>query len=107
MITQAWSFFKGFFTSDNIGKTIDVVKEKVVDVDKQNEMIKDIAVAHASNKTIPILDGVHKLGRQVLIGSVVYFHMYCKLHDIELTLEELTALYGAVTAYTLLKGKGR
>jgi len=101
------SIIKGIFTSNAVDKTIDIVKEKVTDVDKQNEMIRDIAVASATNKTIPLLDGIHKLGRQILIGAVVGFHMYCKLNDIPLSVEELTALYGAVTAYTLLKGKGR
>lgn len=104
---NVWSIVKGIFTSNTVDKTIDVIKEKVTDVDKQNEMIRDVAVANATNKTIPLLDGIHKLGRQILIGLVVCFHIYTILKNIEISLEELGLMYGAVTAYTLLKGKGR
>ena len=97
----------GFFSGQNVGKLIDVAKEKVMDVDKRNEIVRDILVAEAGKQTIPLLDGIHKLGRQILIGSVIYFHMYCKLHDIVLTLEEMAFMYAAVGVYTFLKGKGR
>ncbi len=100
-------FIKGIFTGNTIDKTIDIIEKRVPDRDKQNEMIRDVMVARESNKTNPILDGIHKLGRQILIGVVVVFHIYTILNDIDISLEELGFLYGAVSLYTALKGKGR
>ncbi len=97
----------GLFSGQNVGKVIDVAKEKVEDVDKRNEIIGEILKAEAGKQTIPLLDGIHKLGRQILIGSVIYFHVYCKLNEIVLSLEEMTFMYAAVGVYTFLKGKGR
>ena len=104
-----------------IGKMFDettaIVKEAVVDKDKQNEIIgnleemarqfdRELYLKELEIETIPWVDALHKMGRQILnfvnIGAVVALVLLG--HEITGPLALL--LGGPNVAYQFIKGKG-
>ena len=101
-----------------IGKLIDgaadIIKEVVTDKDKQNAIIskleqvkQTVYMTELQTKTIPWVDALHKMGRQIMnvltIGAVVCFAMF----DVTITNEMVILLGGPNIAYQLVKGKGK
>ena len=98
--------------------TAEIAREFVLDKDKQNEIIgnlekikqgidKEIYAQELSVKTIPWVDALHKMGRQILnlivIISVVFLTYYGK----EITGEMMLLMGGGNVAYQLIKGRGK
>jgi len=96
-----------------IDGTRDIVSQVVVDKDKRNEIFgnleqlrQEVYLAELGTKTIPWVDGLHKMGRQILnvvtIGAVVTLLLF----DIEITPTIALILGGGNVSYQLIKGKG-
>lgn len=95
-------------------KTADIIKEAVTDKDKQNELLANIAImkeqtyqAELAVQTIPWVDALHKMGRQILsLLSLVIpaLLLYYKPEIDPLSLAAMTAPGGV---YNYIKGKGR
>ena len=99
---------------DLVRGTSDIVKEVVVDKDKQNQIIgnlkqieQQVYMAELATKTVPWVDALHKMGRQILnflnIATVIAFALW----DVPITKEIALLLGGPNVAYQLIKGKGR
>lgn len=104
------SVIGSLFSSRTVEGVIDLAKEKIEDVDKSNNLIVDILKIEAQRdavSTIPIVDGIHKMGRQLLWYAVIGFYVYAKTHGIPVDLDELALLCSGPGLYTLLKGRGR
>lgn len=115
------NFFSGIvalLTGNTASKALDIVLEKTVDVDKRNALVMQFLTmkeetrrAELARTTIPWVDAVHKMGRQIFwlatttgvlvligIGRGEELLRYASVLD-------TSVLGGAL--YTLLKGKGR
>ena len=98
--------------------TTDIIKEAVVDKDKQNEIIgnleqvktaidKEIYIKELETKTITWVDALHKMGRQIInIVTIVgtFILMAC---GIEISPTEAAIITGGNVAYQVIKGKGK
>lgn len=97
-----------------VDKAIDLASEAVVDKDKQNALIAHleeikIGVAYIEElrtKTVPWMDGLHKMGRQIL--NVLVLVVWCIGMGLghEFTQWDVFILGGGNCAYQLIKGKG-
>jgi len=97
-----------------IDGTRDIVSQVVVDKDKRNEIFgnlerlrQEVYLAELGTKTVPWVDALHKMGRQILniatIGAVVTL----LLLGIEITPTIALILGGGNVSYQLIKGSGK
>ena len=101
-----------FKTAD---KAMDIAKEAVTDKDKQNELIGSIEklrigvayIAELNTKTIPWIDGLHKMGRQILNMTTIIAVVILLLCDVEITGPVALILAGPNATYQFIKGKGK
>jgi len=98
------------------GKATDLISEAVVDKDKRNEIfgaleeIRYVAyMTELGTKTIPWVDALHKMGRQIQVYALVGMGFYCMYMDIDFDkLKWVVMLVGGPSlVYQFLKGKGK
>jgi len=98
--------------------TTDIIKEVVVDKDKQNAILenleaiklamdKEIYIKELEVKTIPWVDALHKMGRQILNLLVVIATVVLMLCSKTITPEVALLLGGGNVAYQLIKKAGK
>lgn len=95
-------------------KAIDLASEFITDKDKANELITEIKngeqqmrLKELETKTIPWVDALHKMGRQIIsILSVVAGALLLHFHP-EMPLEKMAIIFGPGGIYQLIKGRGR
>ncbi len=98
--------------------TADIIKEVVVDKDKQNAILEKLEFAkqnieqelHAAElktKTIPWVDALHKMGRQILNLITIISVVAINIWGSGFSPEEILAITGGNVAYQIIKGKGR
>jgi hypothetical protein len=95
-------------------KITDLVSEAVVDKDKRNEILGEVEglrqqvyMAELSTKTIPWVDALHKMGRQIQLYILMGIVFYCLYHGIDVP-QWIVLLVGGPTAiYQLMKGRGK
>jgi len=100
----------GLFTggSSAVDKGIDIISEKVTDVDKRNDMIGNVVMKYLeSPPTIPIIDGIHKLGRQAMMAVLAYWYYQSWKAGNPIPIEDFMIIAGGPALYTVLKGTGR
>ena len=96
----------------------DIVKEVVVDKDAQNRILEKLEMAkltierdlHAKEleiETIPWVDALHKMGRQIINVLTILVVFNLLMLDIEISFEAMTVLGGGNLAYQIIKGKGK
>ena len=101
-----------------IGKLIDgtkdIVSQAVVDVDKRNEILnnleslrQEVYMAELATKTVPWVDALHKMGRQILNIATITATVILLLLGIEITPTIALVLGGGNVSYQLIKGKGK
>jgi len=103
---------KLFGTVDN---AIELAKEAVVDKDKQNTLIAHLEeiktgvayIEELRTKTVPWIDGLHKMGRQIINLIVIAAWLISLWMGHELTQWDVFILGGGNVAYQLIKGKGQ
>ena len=87
-----------------------VARDYITDDHRRDEAVARIVEAEAERArttTVPVLDGLHKLGRQGLwVGMVIVFLVYREGPD-PMTIQEFGALAAGPGLYTALKGRGR
>ena len=99
-------------------KATDIAKEAVVDKDKQNELVAHIAeltgeaekavyLAELQTKTVPWVDGLHKMGRQLSNLLTIAAVVVLSLAGIEITPTMALVLTGGNVTYQYIKGKGQ
>lgn len=97
-----------------VDKTIDLASEAIEDPDLRNklrhdfEQLKaDVYIAELNTKTHPLIDGLHKMGRQLLSWGQTAAGVYLLSNNPDINPISLGAVCGAGIAYNLVKGKGR
>ncbi|AYM04238.1 hypothetical protein D8911_14640 (plasmid) [Levilactobacillus brevis] len=97
-----------------IGDLFGLVEKAVPDKDKQTEMIgklnqlqSDIYLAELNTKTHPLIDGLHKMGRQLLGYYTAGLSAYLLATQPGIDPMSLAVLAGPAGAYTIMKGRGR
>lgn len=98
-----------------LDKSADIVKEAVTDKDKQNELIAHLEEVRTTalyaielqTKTIPWIDGLHKMGRQILNLASIIAVLVLVWWGHELTQWDVLILGGGNVAYQLIKSKGK
>uniref|UniRef100_A0A6M3LJI9 Uncharacterized protein n=1 Tax=viral metagenome TaxID=1070528 RepID=A0A6M3LJI9_9ZZZZ len=97
--------------------TADIIKEAVTDKDKQNQILgnleaiklqvdKEVYIKELETKTIPWLDALHKMGRQLLNFVTIIAVCGLLLCGIEITPTVALILTGGNIAYQVVKGPG-
>jgi len=88
----------------------DIAKEAITDKDKQNQILgmlqqlkQIIYLAELQTKTIPWVDALHKMGRQILAAMSIIATVTLLLLGIEITPTIALIIGGPTTAYTLIK----
>jgi len=99
---------------DSINKSLDILAEKVEDKDlvnelryKVTEMTNQVYIAALGVSTIPWVDALHKMGRQIISVVIILSIVGLKILDIDLSMEEVLAMGGPGMAYNIAKGQGR
>jgi len=101
-----------------VGKGMDIADQAVEDKDKANELkaillqLQDkskesIYLAELNTKTIPWIDGIHKLGRQILNVITIIAVIVLLLTGHTITPEVALILGGPNAIYQFVKGKGK
>lgn len=101
-----------------IGKLIDgtrdIVSQAVTDKDKRNEILgnldklkEEVYLAELGTKTIPWVDAIHKMGRQIINMVTILAIVTMRLLDIEITQEMVVLMGGGNLAYQIIKGRGK
>lgn len=99
-------------------ETISIAKEAVTDKDKQNELIgsiekleqnigRELYILELKTKTIPWVDAIHKMGRQITNNLTIVIVCVLMLKGIEITPTTALILGGGNVAYQVVKGKGK
>jgi len=104
------SWLGSLFTRTNvINKGLDIVDQLITDKDKAAELKAAFYLQELQIPTIPIIDAIHKMGRQSLAFAQMGFYFYTlQTYGTEAITPELVAgVSGAASIYTLAKGKGR
>jgi len=98
-----------FSPSGVVNKGLDIVDQLVTDKDKAAELKAAFYLQELQTPTIPIIDAIHKMGRQTLAFAQMGFYYYTiQQYGVDAITPELVAgVSGAASIYTLVKGKGR
>ena len=98
--------------------TTDIIKEVVVDKDKQNQILgnleqakqavdREIHIKELETKTIAWVDALHKMGRQIINLLTILVTAGLLLKGVKLTPQDVLLLGGGNVAYQVIKGKGK
>jgi len=102
---------------DLFKNTTDIIKEVVLDKDAQNKILenlvslkeqiaKEIYLKELETKTVPWVDGLHKMSRIILSFSCISATVLLMVLGHEITPTVAIILGGPTAAYTIIKGKG-
>ncbi len=104
------SWLGALFGSTNfVNKGMDIIDQMVTDKDKAAELKAAFYLQELQTPTIPIVDAIHKMGRQTLAFAQMGFYFYT-IHRYgtgAITPELVAGVSGAASIYTLVKGKGK
>ena len=98
--------------------TTDIIKEVVIDKDQQNKILenleviklameKDMYLKELEIKTVPWVDALHKMGRQILNVLIMVAVVWLMLSGKTITPEVALLLGGGNVAYQLIKKAGK
>lgn len=97
-----------------LDKTHDIIDQVVEDKDKKNEIFENLStigqqvyVKELETETIPWVDGLHKMGRQILNIVTIIAVVILLLLSVEITPTIALILGGPNVAYQVIKGKGK
>ncbi len=88
-------------------KGIDLAREKIRDTDKADDIIGKVVMASLNQTTIPIVDAIHKLGRQIMMFVLAYWYYESWKAGNPMPIEDFMIIAGGPALYTVLKGTGR
>ena len=93
--------------SATIAKGFDLVDKMVIDQDQANDLKAKMYMMELQTSTIPIVDAIHKLGRQGLALLQIVFYLYALHKNWPITPELVAGVSGATGIYTIAKGRGK
>lgn len=99
-------------------KVTDLISEAVTDKDKKNELNhalevlkQQVYMQELQTKTVPWVDALHKLGRQIIALATVGGGVALLWFRPDMPIEKIGIVMGLSAApgglYTLMKGKGK
>lgn len=102
-----WKYIVG--SNNVVNKGLDIIDQIVTDKDKAAELKAAFYLQELKTPTIPIIDAIHKMGRQTLaFAQMGFYYMTIQQYGTEAITPELVAgVSGAASIYTLVKGKGK
>lgn len=95
-------------------KVTDIADQAITDKDKLNELKYaletvrlQIYTKELETKTVPWVDALHKLGRQILslVSMLICFWVVREQPDV--SLDQLAAVVGPASIYNYVKGQGK
>lgn len=111
IIKSVFSFAgKALGFGDPIEKIVDVAVSKIGGDSKKDKVVSEILTNAASakvNSSWPIVDAVHKMGRQLMAFGVMFIYYESVKQGNPLSVAELASLAALPGAYTIMKGKGK
>lgn len=90
-----------------VNKGLGIIDQMVTDKDKANELKAAFYLTELQTTTIPVVDALHKMGRQFLAIVQVVFYGWCVSKGVEITPELVAGVSGATGIYQIAKGRGR
>jgi hypothetical protein len=98
-----------FTRTSTINKGLDIVDQLITDKDKAAELKAAFYLQELQTPTIPIIDAIHKMGRQSLAyAQMLFYYATIQQYGTQAITPELVAgVSGAASIYTLVKGKGK
>lgn len=98
--------------------TAEIVKESVTDVDASNRIIESLDTlqqevngrlyeAELNTKTVPWVDALHKMGRQLTNYLLIVVVTILLLCEVEITGPVALLMGGGNVAYQFIKGRGK
>lgn len=95
-------------------KVMDIVEKAVPDKDMQAKLNAELAkmkdelyLKALETPTIPWVDALHKMGRQINGYVSILAIVVLKLCDIDLSANEMLVMAGSSMTYAAVKGRGR
>ena len=92
----------------------DIASQAVTDKDKRNEIFRildqlksELHLAELATKTIPWVDALHKMGRQINNFMLIWVVLILGLLDITITQNMVFLMGGGNLAYQIIKGRGK
>lgn len=95
-----------FGGSNSVEKSLDLASQYIEDKDQRNQIIGQIIAADMA-RTVPWVDALHKMGRQMMIVFLMYIYWDSVKAGHPLDMETFLTIAAGPGAYILLKGKGR
>jgi len=96
-----------------ITKALDLADQAITDKDALNDLKYSLRELKESTyqlelatKTVPWVDGLHKMGRQIISLVSIFAIVGLKLYGVDLSVEEMLALAGPGGIYNFVKGTG-
>lgn len=84
------------------------IESRKVDIEELKQLNQEtIVLEELKQKTIPWVDALHKMGRQIMNYAVVVYCIVSALAHHTITQEEVILIGGPNIAYQLIKGKGK
>lgn len=107
-ILSALNPFRGQIT-----KALELADQAITDKDALNDLKYSLRELKESTyqleletKTVPWVDGLHKMGRQIISVVSILAIVGLKLYGVDLSIEEMFALAGPGGIYNFVKGAG-
>jgi len=107
LIKGLFGWLGALVTPTTVQSVVDAYRETVTDNDAANTLTAQMYIAELQARTIPIVDALHKIGRQALAWGQLAFYAWCLQNGIEITAELVGGVSGVAGIYTLVKGRGR
>ena len=93
---------------------IALAKELIPDKDKQSQFIgaleamkAQVYMAELATTTVPWVDALHKMGRQILNLCTILAIVLLKMYDVDLDAWEVMAMGGGNAVYQYVKSRGK
>ena len=106
-----WSMIGGLFTggtSSIVSQSISLADQYIEDVDKKNDIVGQVVLKSLEHRpTLPIIDGIHKMGRQVMMMVLAWWYYESWKAGNPIPIEDFMIIAGGPALYTVVKGAGR
>jgi hypothetical protein len=97
-----------------VSKALDIVDQSVTDKDKREairaeleKVAQQVYMRELGTKTIPWVDAVHKMGRQIIAVLNLAAVTYLASRGVDIDPAMIAGLSGPSAVYAWVKGKGR
>jgi len=90
-----------------IEDSLKIIDQLVTDKDEAGRLKARVYMTELQTSTVPIVDAVHKMGRQITMWLQMGFYFYCVTHEVEISRELVSGVSGVAGLYTLMKGRGK